>query len=57
MPVRISKQNGYPVKLEFRFYKGAQGWKIFDVVANRTSAVVYYRRYFNQQNPGFAGAR
>jgi phospholipid transport system substrate-binding protein len=38
--------NGIPTKLEFRFYKSKDGWKIFDVKAAGNSAVVYYRNQF-----------
>ena len=42
----IMQPNGYPTKLEFRFYLSNQGWKIFDVKAGGNSAVVYYRKQF-----------
>ena len=42
----IMQPNGYPTKLEFRFYLGKDGWKIFDVKAGGNSAVVYYRKQF-----------
>ena len=42
----IMQPNGYPTKLEFRFYRGRNGWKIFDVKADGNSAVVYYRKHF-----------
>ncbi len=42
----IMQPNGYPTKLEFRFYRGRNGWKIFDVKADGNSAVVYYRKQF-----------
>ncbi len=48
--VLIQKPQGYPSKLDFRFYKAEDGWKIFDVTANGNSAVVYYRQYFNRMN-------
>lgn len=37
-----------PVRLQFRFYRGSSGWKVFDVTANGISAVSYYRQQFNQ---------
>lgn len=37
-----------PVRLQFRFYRGDSGWKVFDVTANGVSAVAYYRQHFNQ---------
>jgi phospholipid transport system substrate-binding protein len=40
-------RGAYPVRLEFRFYPSRTGWKIFDVTANGTSAVAYYRTFFN----------
>jgi phospholipid transport system substrate-binding protein len=45
---RVYPEHGYPVNLTFRFYRGKTGWKVFDVTANGTSAVAYYRKYFNQ---------
>lgn len=45
---RVTRQGGYPMNLTFRFYRGRQGWKVFDVTANGTSAVAYYRKYFRQ---------
>ena len=42
----IMQPSGIPTKLDFRFYQSDSGWKIFDVKAAGTSAVVYYRRQF-----------
>ncbi|MDH3526715.1 MAG: ABC transporter substrate-binding protein [Gammaproteobacteria bacterium] len=42
----IMQPDGYPTKLEFRFYQSKAGWKIFDVKAAGNSAVVYYRNLF-----------
>ena len=42
----IMQPNGYPTKLEFRFYHSANGWKIFDVKAAGNSAVIHYRNQF-----------
>ena len=42
----IMQANGIPTKLEFRFYKSKNGWKIFDVKAAGNSAVVHYRNQF-----------
>ena len=47
----IMQPNGYPTKLEFRFYHGKAGWKIFDVKADGNSAVVYYRKQFRDSLP------
>ncbi|MGB0712083.1 MAG: MlaC/ttg2D family ABC transporter substrate-binding protein [Gammaproteobacteria bacterium] len=37
------------LRMSFRFYKSKTGWKVFDVQANGQSALVYYRKYFDQQ--------
>lgn len=50
----IMQPNGIPTKLDFRFYRSEDGWKIFDVKAAGNSAVVYYRKMFrnmHRQNP------
>lgn len=44
--VWIMEPSGIPTKLEFRFYKSKDGWKIFDVKAGGNSAVVHYRNQF-----------
>ena len=44
----ISGPRGYPTRLDFRFYKANNGWKVFDVMANGQSAVIHYRRQFRQ---------
>jgi phospholipid transport system substrate-binding protein len=46
----IMQTNAYPTKLEFRFYKSKNGWKIFDVKAAGSSAVVYYRNQFRRMS-------
>ena len=45
---RVTPPRGYPTNLVFRFYRSRDGWRIFDVTANGTSAVAYYRKYFRQ---------
>jgi phospholipid transport system substrate-binding protein len=42
----IMQPNGPPTKLDFRYYRGNSGWKIFDVKAGGNSAVVYFRKQF-----------
>jgi phospholipid transport system substrate-binding protein len=44
----IMQPNGIPTKLDFRFYKSRNGWKIFDVKAAGNSAVVHYRNQFKR---------
>ena len=45
---RVSPERGYPMNITFRFYRSQTGWKVFDVMANGTSAVAYYRKYFRE---------
>lgn len=58
LPVAVRGPQGYPSELDFRLYRGQDGWKVFDVVANGSSALVYYRDYFRNalrrggQGPG-----
>ena len=42
--VGIQSPGGYPSKLEFRMYRSADGWKVYDVMANGRSAVAHYRQ-------------
>jgi phospholipid transport system substrate-binding protein len=46
---RVSQGQGYPVRVDFRFMQGPAGWKIYDVASNGSSAVVYYRNYFQSR--------
>ncbi|HID81232.1 MAG TPA: ABC transporter substrate-binding protein [Chromatiales bacterium] len=46
---RVLFPNGSAKRLVFRFHKGKKGWKVYDVAANGTSAVLYYRRHFMNQ--------
>jgi len=49
LSIAILNRGGYPARLDFRLYKGKNGWKVYDVSANGSSALVYYRQYFRQQ--------
>ena len=40
----ILRPGSYPSKLQFRMYRSADGWKVYDVIANGRSAVAYYRQ-------------
>jgi phospholipid transport system substrate-binding protein len=52
----IMQPQGQPTRLEFRFYRSASGWKVFDVKANGNSAVIHYRNRFRQMyRTGLAG--
>jgi phospholipid transport system substrate-binding protein len=55
LPVAIRNAQGYPAELDFRFYRSKDGWKVFDVVANGSSALVYYRDYFRSALRGPQG--
>ncbi len=62
--VAVQNPGGYPARLNFRFYRSNDGWKVFDVSANGNSAVAYYRQNFRQMmrrgmvtGPGFTGGR
>ena len=62
--VAVQNPGGYPARLNFRFYRSKQGWKVFDVAANGNSAVAYYRQNFKRMmrrgmaaGPGFPGGR
>jgi phospholipid transport system substrate-binding protein len=44
--VGIMNPNSYPSRLDFRLYKTADGWKVYDVEANGSSAIRYYRQRF-----------
>lgn len=52
--VSILQASGYPANLDFRLYRGSDGWKVFDVAANGSSALTYYRQYFSRQMGGGA---
>ncbi|MCB1759258.1 MAG: ABC transporter substrate-binding protein [Gammaproteobacteria bacterium] len=46
--VVIVNPGAYPARLNFRFYRSPDGWKVFDVAANGSSAVMHYRREFRR---------
>jgi len=46
--VDILQPGSYPARLNFRFYRGEDGWKVFDVSANGSSALVHYRQHFTR---------
>ena len=43
---RIYRPDTLPVSMEFRMRRDGDDWKIIDVKANGSSAVLYYRRHF-----------
>jgi phospholipid transport system substrate-binding protein len=46
---RVTPSEGYPVRVVFRFLEGPEGWRIYDVASNGSSAVIYYRNYFQSE--------
>ncbi len=46
--VRVFGAESYPVQIDFKLYRGSEGWKVYDVVANGVSAVNHYRNEFSQ---------
>ena len=62
--VAVQNPRGYPARLDFRFYRSSEGWKVFDVSANGSSAVMHYRKHFNrlmrqgaEGRPSYPGSR
>ncbi len=52
VPVAVTRPDGRTTSLEFRFYTGADGWKIYDVKANGHSALMYYRNALSPMTRG-----
>lgn len=46
---QIMRENGSNIRVDFKFIKTQQGWKVVDVKANGVSALFYYRNFFNDQ--------
>jgi len=46
---RVFRRNTRPVKLDFRLIRDNNIWRIIDVQANGSSAIVYYRNFFRNQ--------
>jgi phospholipid transport system substrate-binding protein len=47
--VQVLQYNRPLHRVNFRLYWDGQGWKMFDVVADGSSALQYYRQDFNEQ--------
>jgi len=45
----IYRPDTLTVRLDFRMKRNGNDWKIIDVKANGSSAVIYYRRHFMSQ--------
>lgn len=48
--VQSFPRHGYPQQLDFYFYRGRDGWKVYDVSANGLRATSVYREYFARQS-------
>jgi phospholipid transport system substrate-binding protein len=57
--IAVLNPGRYPARIDFRFYRGEQGWKVYDVAANGQSAVAHYRREFREamRRGGLRGRR
>jgi len=42
--VAVLNPGSYPARLDFRLYRDAGQWRVYDVAANGQSAIVHYRR-------------
>lgn len=49
LSIAIGNPGSYPARLDFRMYKGNDGWKVYDVSANGSSAMMYYRQYYRKK--------
>ncbi len=49
--VVLGNRRGYPAHVDFRMYRSAAGWKVFDVAANGSSVLAYFRRQFASSMP------
>lgn len=47
--VKVFKDTGGRIQVDFKFIKTPMGWKVIDVRANGISALLYYRNYFMEQ--------
>jgi len=47
--MKIFTGSGYPLRLDFKLYRGKESWKVYDVVANGASVVSHFRNDFVRQ--------
>jgi phospholipid transport system substrate-binding protein len=47
--VILQNPGSYPARMEFRLYRSADGWKVFDVLAQGRSVLMYYRGQMMRQ--------
>ena len=48
LSIAIQGGGPYPAQLDFRLHETGGEWKVFDVAANGSSALAYYRNYFRR---------
>ena len=51
LSLQVFPVQGYPTRLDFRLYRGPQGWKVFDVAANGQSALAWFRQQYRAGGP------
>lgn len=44
----LRPREGYPTRINFRFYRTRDGWKVFDVSAHGISVLAHFRRVFQR---------
>jgi ABC-type transporter MlaC component len=49
VPIQVYRKDSYPARLDFRMRHDGFMWRIIDVKANGTSAVLHYRKHFLEQ--------
>ncbi len=49
--VLLGERRGYPARVDFRMYRSPAGWRVFDVAANGSSLLAYFRRQFASGTP------
>lgn len=48
LSIQTYPRSGYPHRLDFYFYRGRSGWKIFDVASDGLRATSVYREHFRR---------
>ena len=48
LSIAIQGAGPYPAKIDFRLHRTGGEWKVYDVAANGSSALAYYRDYFRR---------
>ena len=48
LSIAVQEAGPYPTRIDFRLRRTDDGWKVYDVAANNSSALAFYRNYFRQ---------